>query len=170
LTFGLQTRVEWKGFEIATFWQGAGLFGWNLRWSEEFRAPFHGDGMALQKDIKETYIPVNEYGLPTVRAEDARWPRTSGIHNSSYDLYLIDGTYFRLKQLQIGYTLPQDVLNKLGVRRMKLYAGGTNLLTFATQDFLDPEVDERPRQTGGGPVGNYHPQTRVINFGFEIGF
>jgi hypothetical protein len=49
---------------------------------------------------------------------------------------------------------------------VKLYAGGTNLLTFSDIDFLDPEIDENPAQF----FGNYHPQTRVINFGIEIDF
>lgn len=165
VNFGFQTRIGWKGFEIVSFWQGASRFGWNLTWSE-FEAPFPSDGIALQSHLHNSYIPANEFGLPTVSAESARWPRASGRFNGDYDMFLIDGTYLRLKQLQIGYSLPQDLLQKLGIRRVKVYAGGTNLLTFADIDFLDPEIDENPRQF----FGNYHPQTRVINCGLEIDF
>ncbi|MFH5831343.1 SusC/RagA family TonB-linked outer membrane protein [Halalkalibaculum sp. DA3122] len=164
-TFGFNTRVGWKGFELSTFWQGAALFGWNLDWSE-FEEPFPSNGVALQKDIKDAYIPENEFGLPTVSAEEARWPRASGIFDDEYDMFLIDGSYLRLKQVQISYTVPTDLVSGLGLRGVKLYTGGTNLLTFSDLDFLDPEIDENPAQF----FGNYHPQTRVYNFGVEIDF
>lgn len=165
LTFGFQTRIAWKGLELVSFWQGASRFGWNLAWSE-FESPFPANGVALQGHISDSYIPENEFGLPAVSAADARWPRASGRFNNNYDMFLIDGTYLRLKQLQLGYTLPQQLIDGLGLRRVKLYAGGTNLLTFSDIDFLDPEIDENPRQF----FGNYHPQTRVINLGLEIDF
>ncbi|MEM8966775.1 MAG: TonB-dependent receptor, partial [Bacteroidota bacterium] len=165
MTFGFQTRVQWKGLELVSFWQGASRFGWNLAWSE-FEGPFPSNGVALQKDIRDAYIPENEFGLPTVSATAARWPRASGRFDSDYDMFLIDGSYLRLKQLQLGYTLPNELIDVLGLRRVKLYAGGTNLLTFSDLDFLDPEIDEDPAQF----FGNYHPQTRVINFGLEIDF
>jgi hypothetical protein len=165
LTFGFQTRIAWKGLELVSFWQGASRFGWNLAWSE-FESPFPANGVALQGHISDSYIPENEFGLPAVNAADARWPRASGRFNNNYDMFLIDGTYLRLKQLQLGYTLPQQLIDGLGLRRVKLYAGGTNLLTFSDIDFLDPEIDENPRQF----FGNYHPQTRVINLGLEIDF
>ncbi|PKA97752.1 TonB-linked SusC/RagA family outer membrane protein [Flavobacteriaceae bacterium MAR_2009_75] len=165
LTFGFQTRVAWKGFELSSFWQGASLFGWNLDWSE-FEGPFPSNGVALQKDIKDAYIPENQFGLPTVSASEARWPRASGIVNSEYDTYLIDGTYLRLKQLQLSYNFSPDLLQRLGLTNLKLYAGGTNILTFSDLDFLDPEIDEDPAQF----FGNYHPQTRVYNIGVQLGF
>jgi TonB-linked SusC/RagA family outer membrane protein len=165
MTFGFQTRIEWKGLELVAFWQGASRFGWNLTWSE-FESPFPSNGVALQKDINEAYVPENEFGLPAVSAANARWPRASGRFNGDYDMFLIDGTYLRLKQLQLGYTLPLELIDRLGLRRVKVYAGGTNLLTFSDIDFLDPEIDENPRQF----FGNYHPQTRVVNLGIEIDF
>ena len=166
LNFGFDTRVRWKGLELVTFWQGATKFGWNLNWSE-YHEPFPSDGVALQKDIKDSYIPDNEFGLPTVSAADARWPRASGIIDGDYDLFLIDGTYMRLKQIQLGYTLPLDLISRFGFRRVKLYAGGTNVVTlFNDVDFLDPEIDEDPTQF----FGNYHPQTRSWNFGIEVDF
>ena len=165
MQFGFNTRIEWKGLEIVTFWQGASLFAYNIRWGE-MGQPFPSDGVALQHHLTEAYIPANEYGLPTVSAEQAIYPRAAGSQNPNYDLFLIDGTYLRLKQLQIGYSLPQDIVSKLRMQRMKLYAGGTNLLTFSALDWLDPEIDEQPAQF----FGNYHPQTRVFNFGVEIGF
>ncbi|MDF9798858.1 TonB-linked SusC/RagA family outer membrane protein [Catalinimonas alkaloidigena] len=165
MTFGFQTRVSWKGLELVSFWQGASRFGWNLTWSE-FEAPFPSNGVALQKDINDAYIPENEFGLPTVSAAAARWPRASGRFDNDYDMFLIDGSYLRLKQLQLGYTLPTNLIDMIGLRRVKVYAGGTNLLTFSDLDFLDPEIDEDPAQF----FGNYHPQTRVINFGIEIDF
>ncbi len=164
MIFGFQTRLAWKGLELISFWQGASRFGWNLTWSE-YEAPFPGNGVALQKDLHDSYIPANEFGLPTNGA-DARWPRASGIIDGDYDTYLIDGTYLRLKQLQLGYTIPSAMIQKIGLTNLKVYVGGTNLLTFSDLDFFDPEIDENPQQF----FGNYHPQTKVWNFGLQIDF
>ncbi|SDM70724.1 SusC/RagA family TonB-linked outer membrane protein [Kriegella aquimaris] len=165
MTYGFQTRVAWKGFEFSSFWQGASKFAWNLTWSE-YENPFPSNGTTLQHHRQDAFIPENQFGLPTVSAADARWPRASGIVNGDYDTYLINGSYLRLKQLQIGYTFPEEFISLLGLKRMKVYAGGTNLITFSDLDFLDPEIDEDPAQF----FGNYHPQTRVYNFGVEIDF
>ncbi len=165
LIYGFQARVEWKGLELATFWQGAGLFGWNLDWSE-YEEPFPSDGVALTKDLYEAYVPENEWGIQPVSATEARWPRASGIFNDEYDLFLINGAYLRLKQIQVSYTIPTELISAIGLGRVKVYAGGTNLLTFSDIDFLDPEIDENPAQF----FGNYHPQTRVYNIGVEIDF
>ncbi|MBM1105877.1 TonB-dependent receptor [Aurantibacter crassamenti] len=165
LTYGLNTRIAWKGFELSSFWQGASKFAWNLTWSE-YENPFPSGGTTLVHHRDDAYVPENQFGLPAVSAADARWPRASGRVNADYDTYLINGAYLRLKQLQFSYTFNSDFIDMLNIKRLKVYAGGTNLITFSDLDFLDPEIDEDPAQF----FGNYHPQTRVYNFGLEIDF
>ncbi len=165
LNYGFDLSVGWKGFELSTFWQGAALFGYNVDWSE-YEEPFPANGVALQHHLYDSMVPENDFGLSPVSAEEARWPRASGRFDPDVDIFLINGSYLRLKQLQFSYTLPIDLIGVLGANRMKVYVGGTNLLTFTDIDFFDPEIDTGPAQF----FGNYHPQVRMLNFGIEVDF
>jgi hypothetical protein len=82
-------------------------------------------------------------------------------HPSTY--FLKDNSYFRLKALQFGYSLPGNVIGKMGLSRLRIYFSGDNLLTFTKYEGLDPE------RGGNGTFVNY-PQNKVISFGCNIEF
>ena len=83
-----------------------------------------------------------------------------GPNANTYFLRSTD--YIRLKTLQFGYNLPTSLLNKYGVRRLRFYVNGYNLLTWDKFKLMDPET------TNG--AGSYYPQTRVINIGMNLTF
>ena len=83
------------------------------------------------------------------------------------DLYIQDGSFTRLKNLQLGYTLPQNLTRKVSVERLRLWVGGENLLTWTKYRGFDPEIAER--QNGVSYMGNY-PLARTINCGLGITF
>jgi TonB-linked SusC/RagA family outer membrane protein len=94
-------------------------------------------------------------------------PRVGGNGNSPSSRYLEDGSYIRLKSLDIGYTIPRDLINGYNLR---IYAQGTNLLTFTDFRGLDPEVT--PNTSDNVNQGNVFfqlPQSRTILFGIELG-
>ena len=104
LTFGFNYNVEWKGFDFGMFWQGVGKRDMMLR--GELIEPFHANySYNIYKHQLDFWTPTNT---------DARWPRltapgsTSNRNNygsgQGSDLFLMDGKYLRLKNLQIGYT------------------------------------------------------------------
>ena len=73
------------------------------------------------------------------------------------------GAYLRLKNLQVGYTIPQEITKKAGIDRCRFYVTGSNLLTFTKYTGYDPEVG------GGVDYGNY-PQSRTWMFGINLDF
>ncbi len=177
LTYGLNASLAWRGFDFFMTWQGAGLFGFNLR-ASEYYVPFGSDGAPLEHHLNDSYVPEGNQWRPA--NTDARWPRlthSDGFHNRSYsnDLehWWINGRYLRLRNLQIGYTIPDNLTRTAGIDRLRVYFSAYNLLTFSDLDFLDPEIDNRnpPNRYHGQPfVGSYYPQMGSFQFGIELMF
>lgn len=87
------------------------------------------------------------------------------------DRYVEDGSYLRLKNLQIGYNLPNSLLSKVGARRVRLYLSGRNLFTLTGYSGFDPELGKvnNNNLNYGIDMGNY-PVPRSFNIGLNIGF
>jgi hypothetical protein len=85
--------------------------------------------------------------------------------------YLEDGSFIRLKTLTLGYTLPKDALRKVGVNKLRVYAQGTNLLTFTKYGGLDPEVSSQSNnQNTVGYDWATVPQPRTFQIGASVTF
>lgn len=95
----------------------------------------------------------------------ALWPRLSTVSMSNNTQqstwWMRDGSFLRLKSLEIGYTLPKNWLTKIYAKNVRVYASGTNLLTFSKFKLWDPEM--------AGSGLNY-PTQRVINAGIQVKF
>lgn len=93
------------------------------------------------------------------------------------DRYVEDGSFLRLKNLQIGYTIPQKLLEKSGIERLRFYVSGQNLLTFTDYRGYDPEIGDLTQDAAsdvqslgiGVDLGNY-PQPRLYYFGLNLNF
>ena len=87
-------------------------------------------------------------------------------------MYLFNAAYARLKNIQVGYTLPQATAKKLGMQKARAYFSGTNLLTLSKLDFLDPEATEfnSNLQSGGANSGRSYPTPVYIGFGLDLTF
>jgi len=86
----------------------------------------------------------------------------------SSDLYIYDGSYFRLKNIQLGYTLPREITRKAFIDKLRVFVAAENLLTFTKYHGFDPEIS-----SGGTSLGvdyGVYPQARVWTIGFNIGF
>ena len=92
--------------------------------------------------------------------------------NNNYrvsDLYIEDGSYVRLKNIQFGYNLPDALLDRIGAENWRFYLSGENLLTFTNYTGVDPEI---------GAFGSFdigidraiYPQARTIRFGTSVTF
>ena len=95
----------------------------------------------------------------------AVWPRLSptSIENNSKTStwFMRDGSFLRLKQLEIGYTIPEKVTNKVGIKNLRFYVTGNNLLCFSKFKLWDPEM-------AGAGLG--YPVQRVYNVGLNLTF
>jgi hypothetical protein len=93
-------------------------------------------------------------------------------YDNTTDSYAISvwrpqATYLRLKNVELGYTVPQTVLNKIGIDRLRAFVNGTNLLTFTKKELrdLDPE-----RQENSWNAGLSYPIMKAVNFGINLSF
>ena len=98
---------------------------------------------------------------------DAPGPGTwrPGTYDTPTDFTQINGTYFRMKSLEIGYTIPGSILNKVGINSTRIFIGGTNLITLVTKKmkYYDPE-------SAAAMHGSTMPNMRTINFGLNLNF
>ena len=156
-TFGLTVNMSYKNFDLMVFTQGAAgnkifqglrrLDIQNANYSTEALSRWRGPGTS------------NDY--PRLTNSDA-----NGNFSKSSDFYLEDGDYLRVKIAQLGYTIPQDVMGKIGATKLRLYVTGENLLTLTKYTGYDPEI-------GGDVLGidrGYYPQARSFLLGANLQF
>jgi hypothetical protein len=153
-TYSLRANMAWKRFDLSLFFQGVGeAVGYVY---ENARHAFMNNSMYPQEIHRDRWTPENT---------DASYPRfnygeTYNMRVSSY--WLEDASYLRLKNLQIGYTLPPHLLEKLRVNKLRVYFSGDNLLTKTNFFYAyDPET---PLTRGG-----YYPQMKTFIFGINLG-
>ena len=170
LSFGINTSASWRSFDFLMLWQGATMFGYNLG-RAEYWAAFRDDGYPLVHHRDDSFIPEGQPWRPANL--DGKWPRladqsvyrTSRSYNNNLDFWWVDGSYLRLRQIQLGYGLPTNLISAFGFHNFRITASGYNLWTITTLDFMDPEVD-----TVGGRFGFYYPQMRSVHMGIEVTF
>ncbi|MCD9018961.1 SusC/RagA family TonB-linked outer membrane protein [Parachryseolinea silvisoli] len=170
VTAGLNVALNYKQWDFSLFFQGA--YGQKIY-------------SVLNRDIEGFYRAFNV----TQRYVDHRWtgpgstneyPRASwdasGNNASVFsDRFLEDGSYTRLKNLQLGYTVPAAVAGKIGLSSVRIYVSGTNLLTFTGYQGLDPEMTTSDNAKGQGDSsagmdwGTY-PSARSYNLGVKLSF
>lgn len=163
-TYGINASAEYKGLDLSLFIQG-------VQGNSVFNAMKYfnlSGGFPYNKhtDILKSWgRPGADNTVPIVSSKD----RNNNFRVSSF--YVEDGSYIRLKNLQIGYTLPQDLLSKFKIQKLRFYVSGQNLLTVTKYKGLDPEIGQwTSDQTSSGlDVGTY-PQARVWMFGANISF
>lgn len=172
-TFGFVYNVAWKGFDLNVMLQGVGKRSMYLR--GELIEPFHSNySYCIYEHQLDFWTPTNP---------NAQWPRLVAPGSSSStnnwkdgsDIYLLNAAYLRVKNIQVGYTLPQALTRKFGVQKLRLSVNAENPLTFCKNSFIDPEFSEFGTNMGGiGGVGansgrNY-PSLSYYGFGFDIEF
>ncbi len=168
-TFGLTYNLSYKDFDFSMFWQGVGKRDMMIR--GELVEPFHQNySYAIYQHQLDYWTPTNI---------DGRWPRltangsTASTNNfaKDSDLYLFNGKYARLKNLQIGYSLPKSVVSKWGLQRVRFFVNGQNLLTLSKNSWIDPESSEFDSNMGGSAnsARNY-PTLKYYGGGLNIQF
>ena len=169
-TLGFTYNVAWKGIDLSIFLQG--VLKRDMMVRGELIEPFHSNyGNTMYEHQLDFWTPTNT---------DARWPRLTDISDPSNqnnyrmgsDLYMFDGSYLRLKNIQLGYTLPERISMKFGVKRFKIYFNAQNLLTFSNCSFIDPESSEfgSNMNSGGANSGRNYPNLRYFGAGLNITF
>lgn len=158
-TFGLNINADWKNFDLSMFFQGAygnDIFDYSIR----------GDVPAMNRPswILDRWTGEGTSNwLPRMTRENP-----NGNWRSS-ELYIKDGSYIRLKNIQLGYSLPSQILQTVAIERLRFFVSAENLLTLTDYDGFDPEIASGDYTTIGIDRGIY-PQARTISVGANITF
>jgi len=162
-TYGINLNLGYKGFDVAAFFngsQGNDIYNYNKVFTE-FGLFFLGNRSA---NVLNAWTPSNTN--TDVPALSASYPLEETAPNS----YLLeDGSFFRLKNLQIGYTLPESLIGSLGVDSMRLYLQGTNLFTITEYSGYDPEII-RNNNLNLGVDQRIFPFAKTLSIGTNIKF
>ncbi|NOY36121.1 MAG: TonB-dependent receptor [Chlorobi bacterium] len=163
-TYGLNLVLGYKGFDLTAFFYGSygnDIFN-NNRWWLDFWPSFQG-----QKStdlLYNSWTPTNT-GATVPKASNTSNFSTNTVSNS---YYVENGSYLRLKNLQIGYTFPKTFLNNV-FSSLRVYVQGTNLFTFTKYTGLDPELARLSDTSFGIDEGNL-PAVKQFLFGLSVGF
>lgn len=163
--FGLNFSASWKGIDFSMLWQGAANYTYAIQYRSTFMQDGLGNGYKMftdrwhradPSDLDSEWIPGR---FPTSRVDSA--PVSNGYNSTFWNPNV---WYLRLKNIEIGYTLPQRWTMKAKIQSLRVYVGAYNILTFAPKvlDGMDPE--------GSALFGMYYPQMKTVNVGFNIEF
>ncbi|WP_417362465.1 SusC/RagA family TonB-linked outer membrane protein [Galbibacter sp.] len=156
-TYGFTLNMDYKNFDLMIFAQGASgnkIFQ-GLRRLDIQNANYQS--AALNRWVGEG----SSNSFPRLTTND-----TNKNFSNPSDFYLEDGDYLRIKTIQLGYSLPDDIISKLGIQRLRLYITGENLFTFTGYTGYDPEI-------GGGVLGidrGFYPQAITGMLGVNLQF
>lgn len=153
--YGMNLNMSFKNFDLSALFNGAADF--NSYASEEIARPFFGNA-SLETRWLNRWTPDNpNTNIPRIFFTDG--PATS-INNS---FWVLDRSYLRLKNLQIGYSFPVERLTRGKLTRLRVYANASNLFTVTKFPYFDPE---RPAGRDRGQEG--YPNLRVISAGVNL--
>jgi TonB-linked SusC/RagA family outer membrane protein len=155
-TYSFNLNLEWNGFDMSMFWQG--VAGKKLYISGNVIEPFQQGTPPTARWRKAWDGEGSTNSMPALY-NVANWIGYNPINGQSNTFFLEDASYFRLKNIQIGYNLPGRLCNKIGLGRLRAYVSGDNCLTFTS-------FEGEPERSSNGMA--IFPQLTTYTFGLNI--
>jgi TonB-linked SusC/RagA family outer membrane protein len=159
-SYGMTLGAKYKGVDLGMFIQGVGgndIYNATVRYDLVF-------------SNKPNSILDRWTGEGTSNSE----PRVSlsdpNNNTRVSDRFVEDGSYLRFKNIQIGYTLPEKIMEKIKVQKLRVYASGNNVFTFTKYSGFDPEIGAYGGALEAGIDRGFYPQARSIIFGLQLTF
>lgn len=160
IVYGFGFSARWRSLDFSAFFQGTAHVNF-------FINSTHTMGFTTA-NIKEASVFSDVYGnywSESNQDVNAKYPRlsvgTNANNNQISTFWMANGRYLRLKNLEIGYTLPKKFANRMHMENLRIYASGVNLLTFSPFKLWDPDLND----------GVYtYPNNRTISLGLTVGF
>lgn len=187
LVYGANIRLNWKGFDMALLFNGvAGVQLFNGKKAYEMY-PF-ADGNTTTKVFGDSYLGSNQLTsqprLGVVNADGSFTLDPNKNYTSVNSYFVESGNYLKLKNLQLGYTFSNNVLDKIKVKSARLFVMANNLFTITKYSGLDPELGSSFSQAAmagyvGTQVGvttrgvdavSQYPQTHIYSVGLDLNF
>jgi TonB-linked SusC/RagA family outer membrane protein len=161
--YGFHTSLNWKGFDFNIFFQGEA--DKQTYMSSTFANDLSGRGFEnILKDLWDERTILNDDFSAVAQA--GKYPAVgTSKSNIPADLWLEDASYLRIKNLQFGYTFPDNLSDKLDINSLRIYFNATNLHTFTSYRGFDPET--AGLSSNGGAI---YPQSRTYAVGVNLSF
>lgn len=155
IVYGFNAGLSWKGLEFSALFQGVAHKAVMLS----------GYGTVMFTDGTSNFFKYLYEDSWSPENPDAKYPRAyvggNTNNNRASNIWVKNGNYLRLKNVELAYNFPKSILNKLKViNGLRFYINGTNLLTFDKLDIMDPETPSGSAQ--------YYPQMKSVNFGLKL--
>ena len=157
--YSVNLGASWKGFDISLI--GQGVEGKSFYTNEWGIYPFRQGSAPAKEYVAGMWTEENPYNAKFPRLYFDNFGGNKNTRPNSY--FLQDASYFRLKNLTVGYTLPKQITDKIKMSRVRVYFSGDNLVTFTKFYGLDPE------RNADGRAAQY-PQNRICSFGLNVEF
>jgi len=160
-SFGLTFSAEFKGIDLSVFVmgvQGNDIFSY---WDKKLK---NNDFSNYNAWVLGAWTPQN-------MSNTVPQPNGASVNIAPSSMYIQDGSYVRIKNIQLGYSLPKSVLSKLGIEKLRVYVTGQNLFTFTNYEGFDPELGGYTGyNTDRGIDTRNYPGNKTILFGIQLGF
>lgn len=165
IQYGLQIGLQYKGFDFNADFSGGALYSWNQNW--EMRWPYQNTGALRQSIYDDRWHRADLYDLnsewipgkyPALSFNES-W-RSDYNRNSTYWLHNVK--YLRARTIELGYNLPQKLLERIKIQKARFYVNGYNL--FSIDNLREYEVDPEIADDNG----LQYPQNKFVNIGFNL--
>lgn len=164
-TGGLNFILRFKNFDFEGYmYASAGNKIFNVsKWFTDFYPSFQG--AAISARVRDSWSPTNlDAEIPVFESAS-----NFSTNTQSNSFYVEDGSYLRLQNISLGYTLPANLLDRLNMNKLRVFISTNNLFTITGYSGLDPAVGGAADTNFGIDLGNY-PVTRSYTAGLNIGF
>jgi TonB-linked SusC/RagA family outer membrane protein len=153
IVFGLSFDATWRNFDFSLLLQGQALARY-----------YYSPAMDPVSGNLDWFAATNAWTKDNPASDYPRIGSTvsnGGVNRADY--YSRNAAFLRLKNVELGYTIPfKDFAPKIGIKGLRVYVAGYNLLTLSELKFVDPETSDESYQT--------YPQMRIVNFGAKLSF
>ena len=164
LTYGITVNLAWKGFDLVVF--GTGVAG-----NEIYNLMVSAD---RPKVNSLTTYWKNSWGNPAVDKATAKYPDMKQVAASwdffSSDACIFDGSFFKIKQIQLGYTFPRRLTQKILIDDLRLFVSMDDYFTFTKYPGADPETASYNNSTSRGVDSGSYPTMKKMVFGVNLTF
>jgi hypothetical protein len=167
VNFGFNVGVRWNGFDFAADFSGGSMYSYNQNW--EMRWPFQNGGNLLKQfyddrwhredpfDVNSKWIPGKNPPLRFNKGDHSNYnkPSTFWLHNVRY---------IRLRTMELGYSIPQQLLDRVKFKKARVYINTYNLFSIDNVKSLgiEPEIADEN--------GLQYPQNKLVNIGLNLTF
>jgi TonB-linked SusC/RagA family outer membrane protein len=171
--YGINLGASWQDFDLAMNWQGA--YGVYVQYGELLVSPLPFNGQQTLSYFMDRWRPVDpnaDYFSTSTEWIPGFYPVTTHDGRRTGSNLVEDASYLRLKTLELGYTLPKRLLSKAGIKNLRVYLSGYNLLTLTGLKYADPERGGDNPAINSTPYVDFYsyPVNKTYTLGANIKF